>query len=598
MKIRQKLITALAVLFILSNGIPIFAQESDVTAFNEAPAFDADIEYSFQGYVVKGTFCEYTTDISMIETLYSLDGETWLVYGNPWDLHLLSMDDSGEPAKLQRQICLYPGSEPMKSYLAGALDRFYVKLRVTHKNGDTYETEASVIDRGEPQPLPDSLTPAATFAPSMLVCENNPRRYFGRYQLTVCEDAAAGDISALLPDTLPVSIRLAYDKLNAFADCTIDCPVTWKPLSLPRLTAGRSVTVADAAEEIVVPRGTLLNTPMGVFALNEPLAVGEYFITDEVELILNVVAKDAAPTGVLSAENAGLAAAFDLKPSGATAIRAYILSEGNSEWTELPSLPLLEAVNAQPSTAGSGYTFILDGNAAPYRAYLDARAAGDDPAPFWIGLVVEGGTYNGRQLILKWPDTYDHPCELPDITGAGGNEANAGADNRGDSNEAGQRPDLPREPEDKTEPPDTISGGEADTGTIDNDTTKTERPSGGGRTSVDMPKTERQDAPAAPAQPSAAKQSGPGKKEDITNNKNKKSADLSAPDTKTDIMAPYVPTIEKAEIPVQEKPVLTERPLRDTEGASFGLFPAAAAAITVICIAAALARAMAFRRKI
>lgn len=590
MKIHQKLTAALAALLIIFNSIPIFAKEPDVPAFDEEPAFDANIEYSFQGYVVKGTLSEFPPNAILIQTLYSLDGETYQVCEEPWDLHLLSTEDTGEPAKLQRQVCLYAGNEPLKSYLAGALDRFYVKLHLTLENGDTYETQTAVIDRGEPQMLPDRLTPTATFAPSMLVRKANPFRYCGRYQLTVSEDTAPEDISALLPNTLPVEIQLA-DGLNHVAGGTIDCPVTWKPLSLPRLTAGSPVTIADAAEELVIPSGTLLNTPIGIFRLDEPLTIDQYALTDEVELVLNVVAKGESPTGVLSAENTGLQAAFNLKPTGATTIRAYILSEGASKWTELPHLPLLEAVNSHPSTANSGYTFILDNNTEPYRSYLTAKAAGNDPTPFWVALVIEGGVYNGRQLVLTWPDTYDVPPDLPDIAGAGGNEANAGADNRDDSNEDGQRPDLPREPEDKTEPPDTISGGEADA-----DTTNTDLP----------------DAAEAPAQPSIAVQTEPGINENIVNanvtddhninntvtdNEEGGPADIPTLEAGTGITTPPVSAAETAEADLQENSDLTEKPLRDTDGGELGLFLPAVAAITVICIAAAAGRAISFRKK-
>lgn len=590
MKIQQKLIAALAALFIISNSVPIFAKEPDVPAFDEAPAFDANIEYSFQGYVVKGTFSEFPPNAILVQTLYSLDGETYQVCEEPWDLHLLATEDTGEPAKLQRQVCLYAGSEPLKSYLAGALDRFYVKLRLTLENGEIYETQSAIIDRGEPQTLPDDLTPSAIFSPSVLVRETNPFRYCGRYQLTVSEDATPEDISALLPDTLPVEVQLANGSSH-ITEGTIDCPVTWKPLSLPGLTAGSRVTIADAAEEIVVPGGTLLNTPMGIYQLNEPLTVGQYIITDEVELILNVVAKDEAPTGVLSAENTGLEVAFNLKPTGATAIRAYILPKDASEWTELPHLPLLEAVNAQASTANSGYTFVLDSNTEPYQSYLAAIAAGNDPTPFWVGLTIEGGVYNGKQLILTWPDTYDLPPDLPDIAGSGGNEANAGAANRDDSNEEGQRPDLPREPKDKTEPPDTTSGGVTD---------------------ADITNSDLPDTAGTPAQPSIAVQTEPGINENVMNpgatsdhsinnavtvNEDETPADMPTLIAGTAVTAPPVSAAEKTGADLQEKSDLTERPVRDTDGGSLGLFLPAAAAITVICIAAAAGRSMAFRRK-
>lgn len=64
---------------------------------------------------------------------------------------------------------------------------------------------------------------------------------------------------------------------------------------------------------------------------------------------------------------------------------------------------------------------------------------------------IEGGVYDGRQLVLAWPDTYRLPPALPKIGGTGGNESNAGSDNNADSTEEGQRPHLPQEPDPATD---------------------------------------------------------------------------------------------------------------------------------------------------
>lgn len=476
MKIQLQLAAALAALLMTSNAFPVYAASTDIlpeaTASSqtdtsisdsvapeewetvtlvdpfpsEAPQFTAHIELATDGYIVKGTFTEFPSDISLVQPMYSLNGETWEMCGNDWDLYWLEEEGAGTLEKLQNQICLYSNQEPLKSYLAGNLDRFNLKLRLVRKNGFTYETQTATIDRGSVQEIPAGMNIGAMFSQSMLVRETNPFRYYGRYQLTVSEDATPEDISAYLPDTLPVCVSLNNGIRNV-ADCIVDCPVTWKPLSLPQLTAGESVTVLDAAEEIVIPSGTLLRTPLGDFRLNEPLGIESYGITDEVRLVLNVVRKDENPTGVLSAQYAGLEMAFDLKPTGATAIRSYVLSQGESEWTELATSSLLDAVNAQPSTASSGYAFVLSSSEEPYRSYLTAEYTESAATPFLIGLKIEGGVYDGRQLILSWPDTYEGPAQLPALGGAGGNEGNAGAGNSGDSTAEGQRPNLPQKPE-------------------------------------------------------------------------------------------------------------------------------------------------------
>lgn len=444
MKIRQRFAAALSALMICC-----FFTVSAVRAESlpgEAPTFSANIEWSPQGYIVKGTFTEFPSDISRAETLYSLDGETYQTSGEEWNITNWSVPwtdmDEAELKKFQNQTCLHSNSEPLKSYLAGELDCFCVKLRLTRESGMTYETQAAVIERGSPGPVPEEMTLIAKFAPSIAVRTFRPFSYYGRYQITVSEDAAPEEISACLPDTLPIEVELQKG-MEYVASGIVDCPVTWKPLAELQLTAGESVTVQDAAEEIVVPGGTMLDTPLGTFYLNEPLGINQHGLTDEVRLVLNVTAKDSSPTGVLACDYNGLDMAFSQKPTGATAIRAYTLSGGETEWTELLGLSLLEAVNAQPSTPGSGYTYVLDNTHELYQSYMDACNEGREPSPFFIGILIEGGVYDGKKLVLPWPASYELPLDLPELGGSGGNEANAGADNKGDGTDKGQRPNLP-----------------------------------------------------------------------------------------------------------------------------------------------------------
>lgn len=450
MKIRLRFAAALAALMMCCFFTSV--AKADVPQ-EEAPEFRANIEWSPQGYIVKGTFTEFPPDISRAETLYSLDAETYQDSGEEWDITNWSCGpwtdwDEADLEKFHNQTCLHSNTEPLKSYLAGKLDRFYVKLRLTRENGIIYETRGTVIERRSTMPVPDEMTPYAVFAPSICVRTFRPFSYYGRYQITVSEDAAPEEIAAFLPDTLPIRIGLQKG-CTSVADCIVDCPVAWKPLPDLSLTAGESVTIPDAAEEILVPGGTMLNTPLGAFQLKESLGIDPLGINqpdrfmDEVRLVLNVVAKDSSPTGALSCDYNGLALAFHQKPTKATAIRAYALSEGDTEWTELSGVPLLDAVNAQPSTPGSGYTYVLDNTHELYQSYMAAYNEGREPSPFFIGIKIDGGVYDGKNLILPWPSTYDLPLNLPEPGGSGGNEANAGADNQGDSTPEGQRPNLP-----------------------------------------------------------------------------------------------------------------------------------------------------------
>lgn len=488
MTIRKIFATILTAAFILPGSFPVFAAEADrmpeenlteqesasindeeITADaslsetamepeggtdfplpDEAPAFHARIEHRM-GYTVIGTFTDFTPDIILIQTLYSLDGETWQTSAENWNLFNLGTDDEYKLNGLQNQPCLFASHEPLKSYIAGEIDCFYLKLRITKENGLSYETQSAAITRGGLTTIPEGTERRAWFSSAIAVCESAPDapyryRKYGRYQLTVSADATVKEVSALLPDTLPVEVQLDHGA-DFIAIGVVDCPVTWKPLSLPQLSPGESITIPDAAEEILVPEGTLIPTPLGTFQLDVPLSLNTPPSTAEVRLVLNVIPDSGNPTGVLRAGKSGLEIAFHHKPDGAASIQAYVLAEGESKWTELSDLPLLEELN-QPSTANSGYALVLRNDQEPYRSYLAATDAGEPPTPFFVCLKIEGGIYDGRQLILTWPNTYEQLPHLPEIGGAGGNEGNAGADNKEDSTESGQRPSLPQIPDD------------------------------------------------------------------------------------------------------------------------------------------------------
>lgn len=456
--------------------------DTDFPIPEEAPSFHAHIEFRM-GYTVIGTFTDFTPDITLVQTLHSLDGENWQTGTEDWNLFQLGTDDEYKLKSLENQPCLLSNQEPLKNYIAGEIDRFYLKLRITRKNGLSYETQTAVIERGGPQPLPEGTARRARFSSSVAVSESAPGipygyRQYARYQLSVAADDTSGDVAALLPETIPVEIQLDNGP-DFMAIGIVDCPVTWKPLSLPALSAGESITIPDAAEEILVPGGTLVSTPLGIFPLDDPLSLDTPPSTDEVRLILNVGAEAENPAGVLREGKEGLEMAFTSKPTGAVSIQAYTLSEGESEWTKLSGLSLLEEFN-QPSTANSGYALLLRKDQEPYRSYLDAAEAGGTPAPFFVGLKIQGGIYDGKQLILSWPDVYDLLPDLPEVGGAQGNEGNAGANNKDDSTESGQRPNLPQISDDGQE------AQQLDPGT--DDTPETQQPDPG---TDDTPETQQ-----------------------------------------------------------------------------------------------------------
>lgn len=446
-KLRQAL-AVLAAIFVLGGNLPAAAAEL---------SFHAYIDLDPQGYVVYGEVAGLPDDTCGIQNLYSLDGTNYEIYHREWNMPgPIELSVTSGSAIRTKQICLQSNDAPLRGYLAGELDHFYIKLRIAEESGAVCESEPVLIERSrEPQPIPEGLSPNVGFSPSMRVF--GPSGSYGRYQITVQDTFTEEEIAAALPDTIPLRVQVG----NGI--CDIACPVAWKPLALSGLTAGESVTIRDAAWPVEVPAKTLLETPLGVYQTDEPLPVTKsQWDTGELRLVLNVVPAGEAPSGALAIDRGALKMAFDKKPTGATAIHAYTLVEGETAWTEIQGLSLLEAVDAQPGTANSGYVTVLTEEEEPFRSYLAAEAAGDTPVPFFVGLKIQGGVYDGQQLVLPWPGDYELPLQLPAVgSGASGNEGNAGSDNRGDSTDEGQRPNLPQQPDSTTNPP---AGGEVDSG--------------------------------------------------------------------------------------------------------------------------------------
>lgn len=576
---------------------PVTTEESNASAPapTEAPVFHAAVEYYSHGYyVVKGTFTEFLPDISLVHPLYSLDGESWQPCGQNWDLHWMNEEGDEAQTRLHNQICLYNSNEPLKSYLDGKLDYFYLKLHITRENGESYETQAALIERGGPQSISKEISLIASFTPAMRVREMNPFKVYGKYQITVNADATPEDISAFLPDTLPIVVGL-YHGIDFITEGTIDCPITWKPLSFSQLTAGESITVPDAAEEIVIPGDTLLSTPMGVFRLDDPLSLNHDMTTDEIRLVLNVVSKNENPTGILTAENNGLEFAFHLKPTGATAIRAYTFLTGDTEWKELPPLPLLDTVNTQPSTANSGYALVLHRDWEPYQSYLSAEAAGEDPSPFLIGLVIEGGVYDDRQLILSWPGTYDLPLNLPVLGGSGGNEGNAGTDNKNDSTEEGQRPGLPQQPEEKAEESSAAPAREPEDNADGSPSAPTRKPEDNADSSSAAPVRKPEgDADSSSAALTRKPEGDADEQQRIQSQASDNTWTEQALNPSSDSDArTYIPArTDTADLPGKEE-YPTTHASADTKTDERGPFlPIAAASATAICIAAAIQKAV------
>lgn len=409
------------------------------------PEFTARIETSGQGDVLVGHFSDWLTGTAKVTPMYSLDGETYEVIcpeqPYDWNLDMLGTQDEQEQIKLYNQTCAHATVEPLKSYLAGRINSFYIKLQITLQDGVCYDTSPFRLVRGAAQPLPEDATIYAIFPATMRV---SGRPSYGQYQVTVPENVDGQGVYALLPDTVPVEIQITlpdtpYDPLVGY----VETAVVWNTLPELSLTAGEPFTIVNAANSIIIPAGTQVQTSRGIYILPE-----KPVLNDEIRVVLNPVAENAKAEGSLRGSLAGnetenqlpLTLAFALKPSGATEIMAYSFEEGDADWTQLGDLLERRAVDTNQSKPLYGYVDLLQPEDTPYQRYLQGEISG-----FLIGLTIKGGVYDGETVTLPWPGEYDPPPRVPEIGGSGGNENNAGNGN----GDGGQRPNPP----DKNEPP-------------------------------------------------------------------------------------------------------------------------------------------------
>ncbi len=418
------------------------------------PNFSAKIELGGQGYQVKGEFADFLPNTVRIRPMYSLDGENYQVIceqqPNDWHLDRLGSEDEAELKLLQKQTCVEASTEPLKSYLAGAIDSFYVRLQITLENGICYDTKPCQIIRNTIQPLPEDATLSALFPGSMRVKNWRPLYTYGKYQITVREDASIESIYAMLPNTIPVEVQIGLNGNSGVPIiANVKTAVSWKAFTDINLKADETLTINDAANDLVIPAGTQLSTPQGIYALSHELIFDGIYSRDNICLVLNVIGKEDKAVVSLygtKAEEAvenqlPISLAFSNKPSGATAIKTYSYIEGDTGWTALGDLLTQRAIDANQAQQLYGYIDVLRPNASSYQRYLQGEVPG-----LVIALVIEGGVYAGETVLLPWPYEYDLPIKVPELSGSGGNENNAGSgDNKekDSSNNGGQRPDLP-----------------------------------------------------------------------------------------------------------------------------------------------------------
>lgn len=417
----------------------VFTHGKTWTSPETPPPFSAWIEDTGGGYHVIGKFSDFTPDVVGVRPLYSLDEENYQPIKSSyedffnWDLKFF--ERNGEITRDEEQYCMSGQVEPLKSYMDGTLTKFYLKLEITKENGETYYTQVVKLDRNETILVPEDAEVRVRYASNM---RTSGRPAYGKYQLTVAEGTTWAQVQALLPRTIDMEVQIFLPNTNGVPMVgTIKGELEWK---LPDTLADGELK--DAAI-VRIPPNQKVETSVGVFQLTGAPKFNMELAESKLHLVPNLVPKEAEPTGVLM-DNYNrhldcdvLEMAFNLKPTGATAIHAYTFVEGNDKWLELPDVPLQESVNSQPRWASTDYVTLLCEDQGVYQAWRNGELE-----RFWIGITIEGGVYDGKSMVLAWPEEYKLPPNAPDVNGAGGNENNAGNENGSNDND-GQRPLLP-----------------------------------------------------------------------------------------------------------------------------------------------------------
>lgn len=446
------------------NGTTRYTQAAQMTTSlktgvpDEPPAFETELFSGTEGTVLLGKFTAFTPEIKSMQVFYSLDGTDYhpVLWREDlpdmpqfWDLSILAQHEGVN--SLFRQTCFQPHMEPLASYLDKDKDvnQFFVRLSITTWAGETYDSQVSHVRRDVVE-TPLFSKAEVSWPGTVLGRDDFP--FFGKVCVTAREGMTAGELEALLPETLPITIELKKDSSPTPVDRgVLSYPVEWtlpKPLAL---TAGeKPVVFRNAATPPVIPPGQTVQLEKGTYTLPEGGFFETSYMSDEVRLSVTVLPEGVGPdirlygeTEPCDFDSIDLMMALWEKPSGATAIRYFYCREGMEEWVEAAGELLTQApVNATPNTHPSERYTLFIPEQSPYREFLAGESDG-----FVVGIEVEGGVFDGALATAQWPVEYEMPPHIPDFNGSGGNENNVGGGDGGpdgdSSTSGGQRPDLP-----------------------------------------------------------------------------------------------------------------------------------------------------------
>lgn len=400
-----------------------------------APAFSAELSFAWDGWGLYGTLEAITPEMTAVIPCYSLDGDTYVSEAyNAWQL------DPDDP-DLLRQQCFWPMEPPLREYLSGEIDQFYLKLQITYADGSTADTRSVHFQREGPAPLPEGYQVEAWYAPSVRELQPPPQPPQGRYHFTISSDATSEMLTDLLPETVPVELQIYQPGAPTRYTAVVDYSVRWPQ---PQLAPDGQDTHISATQVVPPQQCTVTLGPV-VYQLAPPEILPE---NGPVLLAtFHPVVPGTASQLLLSTDNdangSGIRATLPHRPTGAVAIVPEWSLDGQTGWTALADvLPSAPPEHGPPRFQHHSFPVLTSAD-APLADYLARTIPG-----FYLRVRVVGGALDGVSAVTAWPADYDYdpPRDDSEDDGGGGNRGDAGSTGSGNVDSGGQRPGLPQDP--------------------------------------------------------------------------------------------------------------------------------------------------------
>ncbi|MEG1779260.1 MAG: hypothetical protein RR263_04100, partial [Oscillospiraceae bacterium] len=316
--------------------------------------FTVELCQSFEGYSIKGTLKDISTDMVSIIPCYSFDGENYIPEEyNKWEIY----------TDMQTQQCFWESDIPLKEFLDKKENSIYFKLKITYEDNTVVWTQANSIVRDLTiKPLPDDYLVQAWYdSPIRIIKYSSPPEICGQYNFTVSDTATTEDLMALLPEQIPIELQISQSSQSISSE-VVEYTAKWQAndIVLNDKTAEIATNEITLSDEITVYIGTNLYRIQDVDSI--------LFNASELRATFNRISSDTPSEVLLSTDGFnGVKATLPLKPTSATSIIPEYSLDGGTNWIALPevlsSCPLETEQPKEP-----GYTVrILDGNSAPMK---------------------------------------------------------------------------------------------------------------------------------------------------------------------------------------------------------------------------------------